>query len=96
MCDVDMSYGQIRHHQVRLYVTSDPFPALLGRDWIALIWGQDWSSKLLGQDTFSCTRLAVKDSLAGRGIEGYNKVFIPGCVVPGNVTDGVETDHGEY
>ena len=98
MCDVDMSYRQIRHHQVRLYVASDPFPALLGRDWIALIWGQDWSSKLLSQDTFSCTRLAGKDKLAGKGTEGYNKVSVPGCasVVPGDVTDGDHDDHGEY
>ena len=49
VCNVDMSFRNKQFDQVELHVVSDPFPALLGRDWISLIWGKDWASNLIAR-----------------------------------------------
>ena len=67
VCDVDISYNGSRHHQVKLYVASDPFPALLGRDWLSLIWGTDWASKLLTREDTFCEVTTEKSDVA----DGY-------------------------
>ncbi|KAL5267338.1 hypothetical protein ACHWQZ_G004399 [Mnemiopsis leidyi] len=67
VCDVDICYNGSRHHQVKLYVASDPFPALLGRDWLSLIWGTDWASKLLTREDTFCEVTTGKSDVA----DGY-------------------------
>ena len=89
VCDVDISCGQSRHHQVRLYVAEDPFPALLGRDWIALIWGKDWACSFLDKERSYCNTVAgnrvasidVKVPGSGVNVENRATVKVPGSGV---------------
>ena len=49
VCKVKLKIRDNKYQDVQLHVVSDPFPSLLGRDWISLIWGNDWLDRLTGQ-----------------------------------------------
>jgi transposase InsO family protein len=52
VCQVNVRFRGARFSGVSLFVASDPFPALLGRDWMTMFWGCDWIRQ--------CTGLPVK------------------------------------
>ena len=58
VCKVKLKLRDNKFRNVQLHVVSDPFPSLLGRDWITLIWGDDWLDRLTGQ----CSKLQGADA----------------------------------
>ena len=84
VCKVDMKFRGRQFDQIQLHVVSNPFPVLLGRDWITLIWGKDWASNLMDKagdicnSPGSCSGVSVLGTQVETRVTGDIKVVCKG------------------
>ena len=91
VCKVKLKLRDNKYQIVQLHVVDDPFPSLLGRDWISLIWGNDWLDRLTGQ----CSKLQGADAEIRAADARDQGVEIRATLQEG-LSPGQVLDTGEY
>ena len=69
---VEVSYSGCKYSNLTVHVVDQPFPSLLGRDWIRRLFGEDWLSKFVTRQVKwlqGCKASAVSEQDSSSSIE---------------------------
>ena len=76
---VEVSYNGCKYSNLKIHVVDWPFPPLLGRDWIRMIFGKDWLNRFVTRQVRwleGCNTSAVLEQDSGSSIMHIYYIFI--------------------